>query len=54
MSTGNNREEVRRLIELRTVTIVLIFATWAIQIHRDESDGTNIWLMFIALGIWLK
>ena len=41
-------------MEFKTASIVLIFVTWAIQIHRDESDGKNIWLMFIALGIWLK
>ena len=41
-------------MEVKTVAIVLIFVTWAIQIYRDKSDGTNILLMFIALGIWLK
>lgn len=41
-------------MEFKMVAIVLIFVTWAIQIYRDESDGKNIWVMFIALGIWLK
>ena len=45
---------MRGLIELRTVALVLCFVTWAIQIYRDECDGTNNLLTFIALGIWVR
>ena len=48
------REEVRRLLELRTIALFLCFVTWDIQIYRDECDGTNNWLTFIALGIWVR
>ena len=29
-------------MEVKTVAIVLIFVTWAIQIYRDESETVQI------------
>ena len=48
------RWEVSKMIELRTVALVLCLVTGAIQIYRDEFDSTNGLLMFIALGVWWK
>lgn len=41
-------------MELRAVALCLCLAAGAIQIYRDEFNGTNSWLVFIALGIWAK